>query len=104
MNPSIHADPPPAHRVRLLLLGGLLAATLTGGLAGAARADGPGHGGWGHGRNQQGHWHRRGPPPRYEGPRYQGYYQQPNVYYSAPPVVMYQSPGPSLNFSFPLYR
>jgi hypothetical protein len=30
-------------------------------------------------------------------------YRQPDVYYSAPPVV-YAPPGASLNFSFPLYR
>ncbi len=97
---AIQATRPRARRVRLALLGGLLAATLTGVLAAPAMADqGHDHGGWhGHGGDRG-----RGPPRRYDGPRYQGYYQDPNVYYSAPPVI-YQPPGASLNFSFPLYR
>lgn len=99
MNRSNRAIRPRAHRARLILLGGLLAATLTGVLAGPARAEDGGRG-----RNEHGHWQRRGPPERYDGPRYQGYYRDPNVYYSAPPVVMYQPPGASLNFNFPLFR
>ena len=104
MNRSIRAIRPRAHRVRLALLGGLLATTLTGVLAGPVRADGYEHGPGRRAWQDHGREHGRGPPPRYEGPRYQGYYREPDVYYSAPPVVVYQPPGPSLNFSFPLFR
>ena len=107
---------PHVGRVRLGLLGGLLVAALTVGLAAPVLADGynqgrqgggPGHQWQGqrHGPGPRGrnNWHRGRPWARYQGPRYQGYYQQPNVYYSAPPVV-YQPPGASVNFSFPFFR
>ncbi len=96
MKRSNSAIRPRAQRVRLVLVGGLLAGTLTGVLASPVRAEGD------HGRYE--HGHGRGPPRRYDGPSYQGYYRDPNVYYSAPPVMMYQPPGPSLNFNFPLFR
>ena len=94
--------------LRVTLLCGLLAATLTGVLARPALADGNGHdrndrGHYRHGHDEHGGWQHRGPPPPYDGPRYQGYYRQPDVYYSAPPVV-YMPPGGSLNFSIPLFR
>ena len=104
MNRSIRAIRPRARRVRLVLLGGLLATTLTGVLAGPVQADGYEHGPGRRAWQDHGREHGRGPPPRYEGPRYQGYYREPDVYYSAPPVVVYQPYGPSLNFSFPLFR
>ncbi len=99
MNRLTRATGSRAGRVRLGLLCGLLAAALTGAAAAPALADGHDH------RHQGRHDDRgrRGPPPRYVGPSYQGYYQQPNVYYSAPPVV-YQPPGASINFSIPLFR
>ncbi len=103
MNRLTRATGSRADRVRLGLFCGLLAAALTGAAAAPALADGHDHGP--RGRDDRGHddHGRRGPPPRYEGPGYQGYYQQPNVYYSAPPVV-YQPPGASINFSIPLFR
>ena len=81
MNRSIRAIRPRAHRVRLALLGGLLATTLTGVLAGPVRADGYEHGPGRRAWQDHGREHGRGPPPRYEGPRYQGYYREPDVYY-----------------------
>jgi hypothetical protein len=46
---------------------------------------------------------------RMEQQRYRNYYNGPTIYYSAPPVyypppVYYAPQGPSLNFSFPLWR
>lgn len=108
MPQPIHATRRAFGPLRVTLLCGLLAATLTGVLAGPALADGHDHDRNDHGHYRQGHdehggWHRRGPPERYDGPRYQGYYRRPDVYYSAPPVV-YLPPGGSLNFSIPLFR
>ncbi|HVB69555.1 MAG TPA: hypothetical protein VNE67_17035 [Acetobacteraceae bacterium] len=108
MNRLTRATGSRAGRARLGLLCGLLAAALTGAAAAPALADGHDYG---H-HDDRGHYDdrghhddrgHRGPPPRYIGPSYQGYYQQPNVYYSAPPVV-YQPPGASINFSIPLFR
>ncbi|MGH7042518.1 MAG: hypothetical protein ACREFY_10340 [Acetobacteraceae bacterium] len=98
MNRLTRATGPRFRQVRLGLLCGLLAAALTGALANPALANGRDHRHMSHRRAR----HYR-PPPRYVGPSYQGYYQQPNVYYSAPPVV-YQPQGPSINFSIPLFR
>ncbi len=98
MNRSIHAIRPCTRSVTLALLGGLVIIAMTAVLIGPVHADGRDHRDW------QRHGEDRGRgPPRYDGPRYQGYYRQPDMYYSAPPVV-YQPPGASLNFSFPMFR
>ncbi|HVC59396.1 MAG TPA: hypothetical protein VND19_03390 [Acetobacteraceae bacterium] len=81
----------PASALRLAMLGALAAATLTGTLAGPAFADG-------HDRDRERHRNdARREPRHYE------YYRQPDVYYTAPPVV-YAPPGVSINLGFPLYR
>jgi hypothetical protein len=61
--------------------------------------------GWDHSHQEQAHqraWQQQHWP---EAHRYDGYYRQPNVYYTAPPVVYqpqgyYQQPGALLNFNF----
>lgn len=104
MTRSILTIRPGARRARLALLSGLVAIALATVLAGQARADGYNRGPPRRGQEDYGHGHGRGPPPRYRGPGYGGYYRNPNMYYSAPPVMMYPPPGTSLNFIFPLFR
>ncbi len=104
MTRIIQTIPPGARHARLALLGGLLAIALATVLAGHARADGYNQGPPRRGPQDNGHGRGRGPPPRYQVPRYRDYYRDPNVYYSAPPVVMYELPSASLNFMFPLFR
>ena len=77
----------PASTLRLAMFCGLAAMTLTGALAVPAYADNDHDN-----RNKQWHESRR------EQPRYYGYYGQPNVYYTAPPVV-YAPPGALLNIN-----
>ncbi len=109
MTRSIRATRRAFRPLRVTLLCGLLAATLTVPLVRPALADGNDHWRHDHGHNQHRHdedgrrQHHGPPPPRYEGPNYEGYYRQPDVYYSAPPVV-YQPPNASIYFSFPLFR
>jgi hypothetical protein len=88
----------PAASIRLAVCLGLATATLIGTLAGPAYADND-HDNWNGNGNR--HWHQPRPAPQ----RY--YYRQPDVYYSAPPVVYqpyyqpyYQPPGALLNFNF----
>ena len=78
----------PFSALRLAVFCGLTAATLTGALAVPAYADNDDHG------NRNTHWHEGWR----EQPHY-GYYGQPNVYYTAPPVV-YAPPVASFNFMF----
>jgi len=80
---------------------GLAAATLTGTLAGPAY--GQDNGNQRHQAPRYAPMHRA-PPPQYNNGYY---YNQPNVYYSAPPVfvappVYYEQPAPLLMFNFPL--
>jgi hypothetical protein len=82
----------PAASIRLAVCLGLATATLIGTLAGPAYADND-HDNWNGNGNR--HWHQ--PAPQ------RNYYRQPNVYYTAPPVVYqpyYQQPGVLLNFNF----
>ncbi len=83
-----------ASRLRHAVFAGLAVATLTGALAVPAYADDD------HDKRDK-RWNES----RHEHPRYTGYYGQPNVYYSAPPVVYappayYQPPVAALNFNF----
>lgn len=84
----------PGFRYRVALCLGLAAATFCGPLTGLARADDDD---WHHERHER-HW-------RHHEWR-EGYYRQPDVYYSAPPVVYppygyYQQPGATFSFSVP---
>jgi hypothetical protein len=75
-----------SNTLRLVVFCGLAAATVTGSLAGPAYADDHDN------RNRQGngsrqeHAHQQVQHQEHwrEQQRYQGYYRQPNVYYSAP--------------------
>jgi len=109
---------------RLAVLVALAAAALTGTLATPAFAD---NDDWNNGSNQsrqqqsrQQQWRqqqarqeearqRAAQQERWrEAHHYNRYYRQPDVYYTAPPVVYqppgyYQQSGPSLNLNFPLH-
>jgi hypothetical protein len=83
------------NRITGSLLAVLANASLVGILATPAYADND------HGNGDRNrHWNQ----PRPVQPRYHyGYYRQPDVYYSAPPVVYqpyYPQPAPFLNLSF----
>jgi len=100
----------PTCTLRVALVFGLAAATLTGMLAGPAHAENDqaqsqnhrGNQGREQGRQhavQQGHWQDQH--------RNYDTYRGPDVYYSAPPVIYqppsyYEQPGATLNFVFPL--
>jgi hypothetical protein len=91
----------PAFRLAFRL--GLMAAVLIGTLPLPARADDHDHGrGNGAGRGPQ-----RGHPQQQH--RNGGYNREPDMYYTAPPVVYlpptyYQQPGASLSIVIPLFR
>jgi Ni/Co efflux regulator RcnB len=114
---------------RFAVLVALAAATLTGTLVTPAFADNDDwNNGWNQSRQQQSRqqqwrqqqWRqeqareaqarqRAAQQERWrEAHRYNRYYRQPDVYYTAPPVVYqppgyYQQSGPSLNLNFPLH-
>ncbi len=73
--------------LRLAMFCGLATVTLAGALATPAYAD-----------NDHDNRDKRWNQSRREQPRYEGYYGQPNVYYSAPPVV-YAPPGALFNLN-----
>lgn len=86
---------------------GLGIVTLAAGLAGPAQADDRDH----DNRDGDRHQPHRPPPPhqvvqhdQWRHPhRYDDRYREPDMYYSAPPVI-YQPPGPSFSVIVPLYR
>jgi hypothetical protein len=101
----------PTSTLRLAVFAGLTAVALAGTLAGPAYADDD-HGNqnkrWNESRQEQAHQKAVQQAQWREAHRNDGYYRQPDVYYSAPPVVYqpqgyYQQPGASLNFNFPLH-
>jgi hypothetical protein len=73
----------------------------------AARADEHGRDGW---RDRGRDRHQAHERDRWRGhDRYDDYRHRPDVYYSAPPVVLaprgyHAQPGASLSFSLPFYR
>ena len=88
---------------RMLLL--LAAATMAGLAAFSAHAEQDEH----YKHPQEAHREEHRQVVRHDEHRYDGYYRQPNVYYTAPPVIYppagyYQQPGVSLNFNIPLIR
>jgi hypothetical protein len=89
----------PASSIRVAVLAAFATAFLVGMLATPAYADNDHDNGNGHG-NRNRHWNQPQPVQhRY----YDGYYRQPDVYYSAPPVVYqpyYPQPAPFLNLNF----
>jgi hypothetical protein len=87
-----------ASATRIAALLGLSTAAMIGILATPAYADNDHDNGHGNGN-----WNRHWNQPRPVEHRYNGYYRQPDVYYSAPPVVYqpyYQAPAPLLNLNF----
>jgi hypothetical protein len=90
--------------LRLVVFFGLAAAAMTGSLAAPAFADDHDNRNQQWNRSRQEHAHQQVQHQEHwrEQQRYQGYYRQPNVYYSAPPVV-YQPPGESIYFGFPYF-
>jgi uncharacterized iron-regulated membrane protein len=94
----------PASMLGLAVCFGLAVATLTGSLAGLAHADDNDNRNrqWNGSRQEHAHQQVQQQEHRREPQHYQGYYRQPNVYYSAPPVV-YQPPGASIYLGFPYF-
>jgi hypothetical protein len=98
--------------LRLAAFAGLTAATFTGTLAGPAFADNDRDNQnkrWNESRQEQANQRAWQQERWREAHRYDNYYRQPDVYYTAPPVVYqpqgyYQQPAASLNFNFPFYR
>ena len=91
------------NRITCSLLAALGTASLVGMLATPAYADNDHDNRYGNGNgngNRNRHWNQPQPVQhRY----YDGYYRQPDVYYSAPPVVYqpyYPQPAPFLNLNF----
>ena len=102
-------------RALRLAIGVALVAMLTGAPATPGRADEHGRDGWqDHGRDER-------QEPRHDGgrehghdrwqehDRYSNYGQRPDIYYSAPPVIVaprgyYTQPGATLNFNLPFFR
>jgi len=99
------------HRInscRTALFAACAAVALTGALATPALADND-HGyqnrNWNQSHQEQARQRAWQQQRWQEAHRYDGYYRQPNVYYTAPPVVYqpqgyYQQPAASLNFNF----
>jgi hypothetical protein len=93
--------------LRLAMALGVAATVLTGTVSVPAHAESEGppeHSQHLRGTSGHGGGRYRGAPPTYH---YDNYYRQPDIYYSAPPVVVvpqgyYQQPAPALIFSFPL--
>ena len=102
----------PTCTLRLALVFGLAAATLTGMLAGPAHAEN--EQAQSPSQNHRGNdWRQQGRPHAVQREHWQdqhwnnGTYRGPDVYYSAPPVIYqppryYEQPGATLNFVFPL--
>jgi hypothetical protein len=96
---------------RLAVFFVLAAATLSGMLATPAFADNDydnRNNGWNQSRQQQARQRAWQQERWREAHRYNRYYRQPDVYYTAPPVVYqppgyYQQSGPSINLNFPLH-
>ncbi|HXA25973.1 MAG TPA: hypothetical protein VNW90_27140 [Acetobacteraceae bacterium] len=90
--------------LRLVAFFGLAAAILTGSLAGPAYADDQDNRNrqWNGSRQEHAHQQVHQQEHWQEQHRYQEYYRQPNVYYSAPPVV-YQPPGATIYLSVPYF-
>jgi hypothetical protein len=100
---------------RLTLCIVLAAGTLGSALPSPARADEHGRDGWeehGHdGWREHGHdrWREHTGDRWREYDRYDDYRHRPDVYYSAPPVIVaprgyYVQPGATLNFNLPFFR
>jgi hypothetical protein len=89
--------------LRLVGSFGLGVAILAGSLADSAYADNQDNRNrqWNGSRQEHAHQQARQQEHWREQHQYQEYYRQPNVYYSAPPVV-YQ-PGPSIYLSLPYF-
>jgi hypothetical protein len=90
--------------LRLVVCFGLAAAAVSGSLAGSAYADDHDNRNRQSNGSRQEHAHQQIQHQEHwrEQQRYQGYYRQPDVYYSAPPVV-YQPPGASIYLSIPYF-
>jgi hypothetical protein len=85
----------------------LAAATLSSALPGTARADEHGRDGWRERGHDEGRGHARDRWRDHD--RYDDYRHRPDVYYSAPPVIVaprgyYTEPGVTLNFGLPFFR
>jgi hypothetical protein len=98
-----------------LAVGFALVAMLTGAPASPARADEHGRAGWQGRERDEGQeprrdgWREHGHDKRPEHDRYNNYGQRPDIYYSAPPVIVaprgyYTQPGATLNFNLPFFR
>jgi hypothetical protein len=94
----------PTVALRLAVYFGLAAAALTGSLSGPSYADENDNRDrqWNGSHQEHAHQQVRQQEHWQEHQRYQGYYRQPNVYYTAPPVV-YQPQGPSIYLSLPYF-
>jgi hypothetical protein len=90
--------------LRLVAFFGLAAATLTGSLAGPAYADDHDNRNRQSNGSRQEHAHQQVHQQEHwqEQRQYHAYNRQPDVYYSAPPVV-YQPPGASIYLSIPYF-